>query len=64
MTKTDIARVIVQALYNLPKLPAADNPNVVGQTRKRKAELERMYPQAVRLNARRAIKAWRAENAA
>jgi len=28
LTKIDMARVIIQALYNLPALPAADHPKV------------------------------------
>ena len=29
LTKNDMARVIVQALYNMPALPAEDHPEVV-----------------------------------
>lgn len=46
MTKLDMARVIVQALYCLPKLPAVDNKHVVKQSRKPKATVEAAYKQA------------------
>ncbi len=33
-TKTDMARVIVLALYNLPALPAADHPDVLRRVKR------------------------------
>lgn len=38
LTKNDMARVIVQALYNLPRLPAADHPEVVKRATRGKVE--------------------------
>lgn len=34
LTKNDMARVIVQALYNLSDLPAVDHPEVVKRANK------------------------------
>jgi hypothetical protein len=50
LTKNDMARVIVQALYGLPKLPAADNIHVKRRERKLTiAQLQRPYEQAVKI---------------
>lgn len=38
LTKTDMARVIVQALYNLPELPAVDNHRVTRMVQRGKVE--------------------------
>jgi hypothetical protein len=34
LTKNDMARVIVQALYNMPVVPAVDHPEVVNRARR------------------------------
>ena len=34
LTKTDMARVVVQALLALPELPAADHPQVISRARR------------------------------
>lgn len=39
ITKNDMARVIVQALYQLPQLPSADDKRVKARARLRKSEL-------------------------
>jgi len=47
VTKNDMARVIVQALYNLPALPAVDHPEVVKRAAKGTvASLERHHKMA------------------
>ena len=43
LTKNDMARVIVTALYNLPKLVNIDNHHVLKLVRRKKADLERDY---------------------
>ena len=43
ITKNDMARVIVQALWNLPTLPAADDKRVTRRMRWRKDNLETFY---------------------
>lgn len=50
LTKNDLARVIVQALYNLDELPAADNCNVLAMARTNKLEdLARQHKLAVKV---------------
>ncbi len=39
LTENDMARVIIQALYNLPALPPADNVNVVRKARQKREVL-------------------------
>jgi uncharacterized protein (DUF4415 family) len=46
LTKNDMARVIVQALYNLDKLPARDNVHVKRRERMKKDELRGHYAKA------------------
>jgi hypothetical protein len=53
LTKNDMARVVVMALYNSDKLPARDNVNVVRLARKRKEHLEESYDLAHKLLAER-----------
>lgn len=50
LTKNDMARVIVQALYRLPELPAKDNCNVVRMANGNSADhLRRQHTLAVKL---------------
>ena len=49
VTKNDLARVIVQALHGLPKLPEADSKAVVKMARCRKDHLERQHKLAVKV---------------
>ena len=47
MTKTEMAQVIVQALYNMPKLPHSQHHAVKRQVRiKNHRELSFWYPKA------------------
>ena len=46
LNKNDMARVIIQALYNLDELPAKDNVHVKRQARKKKEILEEGYQKA------------------
>ena len=46
LTKNDMARVIVQALYDVDKLPRRENPNVIRIARKRKTWLIEDYEKA------------------
>lgn len=43
LTKLDMARIIVQALYNSKKLPAVDNINVKRMAKRSKIELNDSY---------------------
>jgi hypothetical protein len=43
LTKNDMARVIVQALFNMPALPATDHFRVVRIAKGKKADLEPQY---------------------
>jgi hypothetical protein len=43
LTKNDMSRVIVQALFNLNTLPAADHPRVKSLAKNKKAHLESQY---------------------
>lgn len=54
LTKNDMARVVVQALYNLPSLPAADDGRVINiEKRTRLDRLTEQHAAAVRvLNAK------------
>jgi hypothetical protein len=54
-TKIDLARVIVQALFNSDKPPAADNVNVKRQARKSKDLLLQFAPRAIEALNQRAI---------
>ena len=48
LTKLKMARVIVQALYNLPQLPAEDHPEVVKRAARGKVDtLQRQHRMAV-----------------
>ena len=48
LTKNDLARVIVQALYNLPELPAATHTHVINRERRNNVEtLTRQHALAV-----------------
>ena len=47
LTKNDMARVIVTALYDLPKLVNIDNHHVLKLVRRRKTNLERDYKLAI-----------------
>ena len=49
LTKNDMARVIVQALYNLPALPAADDRRVLRQTRSKKTALQDGHNLAIKI---------------
>lgn len=50
LTKNDMARVIVQALYAMPELPAADHPRVARMGRHNgKAALQRQHKLAVKI---------------
>lgn len=50
LTKNDMARVIIQALYNLPALPAADHNLVVRRTKRNsKTALEYQHGLAVKV---------------
>ena len=40
LTKNDLSRVIIYALFDLPELPAADHPQVIRRSRLKKTELE------------------------
>ena len=42
-TKLDMARVIVQALYNMPELPAVDHHAIKKQARRKKIHLAEDY---------------------
>lgn len=60
LTKTDMARVIVQALYKLPALPAEDNIRVTRLVRRKKREdLERNHKLALTI-----LERWVAQRAA
>lgn len=54
LTKNDMARVIVQALYNIAELPAVDNIHVVRASRGKKAGLVKRYEKAHRILTQRA----------
>lgn len=47
LTKNDMARVIVAALYNMNALPAADHHEVVRWSRKRADELRDHHKRAL-----------------
>ena len=48
LTKLKMARVIVQALYNLPQLPAVDHPEVVKRAARGRVDtLQRQHKLAV-----------------
>ena len=47
MTKNDMARVVVQALYFLPTLPAADDKRVTARARLHKGELADYHKRAL-----------------
>ena len=47
LTKNDMARVIVQALYFLPTLPAADDKRVKVRARLRKSEIADYHRRAL-----------------
>ena len=47
LTKNDMARVIVAALYNMDRLPAPNHHAVKGWERKRKVELADHHKRAV-----------------
>jgi len=50
LTKNDMARVIVTALYNRPALVAADHPEVIKRARRNSVEtLTRQHHMAVRV---------------
>lgn len=49
LTKNDMARVVVQALYNLPELPAANDPRVVSLAKRTVQRLSVSYWKAVNL---------------
>ena len=50
LTKSDMARVIVQALYAMPELPAADHPKVKRMERRSgKTALQRQHKLAVKI---------------
>lgn len=48
-TKLDMARVIVQALYRLPALPAKGNVHVVRTVRHSRVSLERQHGLAIKI---------------
>ena len=53
LTKNDMARVIVQALYSTDNLPARDNINVKRITRNPKEHLKSLHSRAMNiLNAK------------
>ena len=49
LTKNDMARVIVQALWYLPTLPDSLNPNVIRLGRQRKMELNPFYKLSLKI---------------
>ena len=49
LTKNDMARVIVQALFNIATLPAKDNIHVKRYSRGSKKHLENLHKKAVQI---------------
>lgn len=49
LTKNDMARVIIQALYNTNELPEQDNINVIRLTRKSKTFLKEQHTIAMNI---------------
>lgn len=49
LTKTDLSRVIVQALYGMKDLPAADHFKVTRMAKTKKDHLERQHKLAVKV---------------
>lgn len=49
LTKNDMARVIVQALFALPRLPKIDHWMVVSKTRMKKVILTEQYKLAYKI---------------
>ena len=47
LTKNDMARVIVQALYNMPKLPPSDHPKVTRRAKLEKTILRDQHQAAI-----------------
>lgn len=49
LTKVEMARVVVQALYAMRELPAADHPRVVKMARQPKARLAHNHTMALKV---------------
>jgi len=49
LTKNDLARVIIQALYKMPKLPPADHPKVLNMAKRKKVDLITPHRNAVKI---------------
>ena len=49
LTKNDMARVIIQALYLIPELPKENHPKVVRLARAKKKNLQPQYELAVKI---------------
>ncbi len=47
LTKNDMARVIIQALYNIDKLPDSNNINVIRMAKNKKDLLQDHYTKAI-----------------
>lgn len=48
-TKNDMARVIVQALWNMPTLPNSDNEKVLKMAKRRKSDLITEHDKSVKI---------------
>jgi hypothetical protein len=48
LTKAELARVVVQALYNMAELPSVSHPYVLRRVQMSKVELEAQYDLAIR----------------